>query len=56
MDVGVLGGHQIIEFIFSNFIKQVERIEIFQHVIVDPEISWCNSKKFCGHGIEQNMA
>ena len=28
-----------------------ERIEIFQYVIVDPEIGWCNSEESTEHGL-----
>ena len=38
-------------FIFF-FVKQFERVEIYQYVLVDTEISWSNSEKFYGQGIE----
>ena len=53
--VGVLEGNQIIEFILNNFVKQAERIEIFLHVTVASEISWCNCEKFHGRGIEHGF-
>ena len=37
------------------FVKQAERIKIFQHVMVDPKISWCNSEKLYGQGMEHGL-
>ena len=34
--------------------KEAEIIEI-QHVIVDSDISWCNSEKFYGQGAEHGL-
>ena len=37
------------------YVKSPERIENFQHVIADHEISWCNSEKLYVQGTEHGL-
>ena len=48
-------GKNIFYKLLYFYVKSPESIENFQHVKVDPEMSWCKSEKLYGQGAEHDL-